>query len=176
MSREEMSPLYYSMAVTVAIIFIILLVQFRNIKTSVLIMTTMPLCIIGASFGLLATGYPFSVTALIGLISLMGIIVRNGIIYVSFAEELRYEHGHSLEEAAIMAAKRRMRPIFLTSCAAAVGVIPMIASRSPLWGPMGAVICFGLVFGMVLSLVVLPVLYYLFHRNDFNKAEESVIA
>ena len=65
-----------------------------------------------------------SVTALIGLIGLMGIVVRNGIIYISYAEELRREHGHSLEEAAISSAKRRMRPIFLTSAAAAVGVVP----------------------------------------------------
>jgi len=59
-----------------------------------------------------------------------------------------------------------MRPIFLTSSAAAVGVIPMIVSRSPLWGPLGSVICFGLIFGMILSLIVIPVLYYIFHRND----------
>ena len=110
-----------------------------------------------------------------GIISLMGIIVRNGIIYVSYAETLRREHGHSLEEAAIAAAKRRMRPIFLTSAAAAVGVIHMITSRSPLWGPLGSVICFGLIFGMILSLLLLPVLYYLFHKNDFEKlAEEAV--
>ncbi|MDP4193061.1 MAG: efflux RND transporter permease subunit, partial [Bacteroidota bacterium] len=166
MSEEEMTPLYYSMMVTIAIIFLILLFQFRNIKTTILIMSAMPLSIFGASIGLLLTGYPFSVTALIGVISLMGIIVRNGIIYISYAEELRYEHGHSLEEAALSAAKRRMRPIFLTSAAAAVGVIPMILSRSPLWGPLGSVICFGLLFGMVLSLLVLPVLYYLFHRKD----------
>ncbi|MDP4197905.1 MAG: efflux RND transporter permease subunit, partial [Bacteroidota bacterium] len=174
MSEEEMTPLYYSMMVTIAIIFLILLFQFRNIKTTILIMSAMPLSIFGASIGLLLTGYPFSVTALIGVISLMGIIVRNGIIYISYAEELRYEHGHSLEEAALSAAKRRMRPIFLTSAAAAVGVIPMILSRSPLWGPLGSVICFGLLFGMVLSLLVLPVLYYLFHRKDFSKVEESV--
>jgi multidrug efflux pump subunit AcrB len=103
----------------------------------------------------------------------MGIIVRNGIIYVSYTEELRHEHGLKLEEAAIAAAKRRMRPIFLTSAAAAVGVVPMIISRSPLWGPVGAVICFGLMFGLVLSLIVLPVLYYLFHRKDFDKVTES---
>jgi multidrug efflux pump subunit AcrB len=66
-----------------------------------------------------------------------------------------------------------MRPIFLTSAAAAVGVVPMILSRSPLWGPLGAAICFGLIFGLVLSLLVLPVLYYLFHKNDFEKIEEG---
>jgi multidrug efflux pump subunit AcrB len=174
MNVEEVTPLYYAMAVTVAIIFMILLFQFRNIKTSLLIMMTMPLSIFGASFGLIVTGYPFSITALIGVISLMGIVVRNGIIYISYAEELRNEHGHSLEEAAIASAKRRMRPIFLTSAAAAVGVIPMILSRSPLWGPLGAVICFGLIFGMILSLLVLPILYYLFHRKDFEKVESEL--
>jgi multidrug efflux pump subunit AcrB len=170
---DEVTPMYYAMVVSIAIIFLILMVQFRNIKTTILIMMTLPLCIFGASLGLNVTGYPFSVTALIGLISLMGIIVRNGIIYVSYTEELRHEHGLKLEEAAIAAAKRRMRPIFLTSAAAAVGVVPMIISRSPLWGPVGAVICFGLMFGLVLSLIVLPVLYYLFHRKDFDKVTES---
>ncbi len=172
-SDEEVTPVYYAMAITVAIIFVILLFQFRTIKTSLLIMTTLPLSIFGAALGIKITGYPFGVTALMGIISLMGIIVRNGIIYISYAETLRHEHGHTLEEAAIAAAKRRMRPIFLTSAAAAVGVIPMILSRSPLWGPLGSVICFGLIFGMILSLILLPVLYYLFHRRDFEKLSES---
>ena len=173
MGVEEITPLYYAMAVTVAIIFIILLFQFRNIKTSLLIMMTMPLSIFGGALGVYLTGYPFGITALVGIISLMGIVVRNGIIYISYAEELRHEHGHTLEEAAITSAKRRMRPIFLTAAAAAVGVVPMILSRSPLWGPLGSVICFGLIFAMILSLIVLPVLYYLFHRKDFEKLTES---
>jgi multidrug efflux pump subunit AcrB len=174
-SYEEVTPIYYAMAITVAIIFIILLFQFRTIKTSLLIMTTLPLSIFGAALGIKITGYPFSVTALMGIISLMGIIVRNGIIYISYAETLRHEHGYTLEEAAIAAAKRRMRPIFLTSAAAAVGVVPMILSRSPLWGPLGSVICFGLIFGMIMSLILLPVLYYIFHRKDFEKLSESEI-
>jgi multidrug efflux pump subunit AcrB len=149
---------------------LILMFQFRNVKTTLLIMLTMPLTIFGAAFGVFIAGYPLSVSAIIGITSLMGIVVRNGIIYISYAEELRREHGHTLEEAAISAAKRRMRPIFLTAAAAAVGVVPMIASRSSLWGPLGSVICFGLIFGLVLSLLVLPVLYYYFHRSDFNKA------
>lgn len=174
-SDEEVTPVYYAMAISVAIMFVILLFQFRTIKTSLLIMTTLPLSIFGAALGIKITGYPFGVTALMGIISLMGIIVRNGIIYISYAEKLRREHGHTLEEASIAAAKRRMRPIFLTSAAAAVGVIPMILSRSPLWGPLGSVICFGLIFGMIMSLLLLPVLYYLFHRRDFEKLTESEV-
>jgi multidrug efflux pump subunit AcrB len=175
-SIEYITPFYYSLAVSIVIIFLILMFQFRNVKTTLLIMLTMPLSLFGAALGVFVAGYPFGVTAFIGLIGLMGIVVRNGIIYISYAEELRHEHGHSLEEAAISAAKRRMRPIFLTAAAAAVGVIPMIASGSALWGPLGSVICFGLIFGLVLSLLVMPVLYYLFHRNDFNKLEAGETA
>lgn len=164
-SVENMTPLYYALLVTVIAIFLILLYQFRSTKTALLIMTTMPLSIFGASFGVFATGYPFSVTAFVGLISLMGIVVRNGIILIQYAETLLKEQDMTILEATIAAAKRRMRPIFLTSAAAAVGVIPMIVSRSPLWGPLGAVICFGLIFGMLLSLFVLPVLYYIANKH-----------
>lgn len=172
MTNENITPFYYSLAVSIVIIFLILMFQFRNIKTSLLIMATLPLSVFGAAFGVFVMGYPFSTTAFIGLIGLFGIVVRNGVIFISYAEELRHEHGHSLADAAISAGKRRMRPIFLTSAAAAVGVIPMIVSRSSLWGPLGSVICFGLLFALALSLLVLPVLYYLFHKNDFNKVEE----
>jgi multidrug efflux pump subunit AcrB len=95
----------------------------------------------------------------------MGIVVRNGVILVTYADELRAE-GYTAEEAAMAAGKRRMRPIFLTSAAAAVGVIPMILSGSTLWGPPAAAICSGLVFALALSLLIMPVLYYYFHRHQ----------
>jgi multidrug efflux pump subunit AcrB len=162
---EYIIPIYYAFLTSVVMIFLILMVHFRKIKTSLLIMATMPLTIFGASVGLFVTGYPFSAMAFIGVIGLTAIVVRNGIIYVTYAEELRAEHGHSVEEAAIAAAKRRMRPIFLTASAAAVGVVPMVASGSSLWGPMGSVICFGLMFALMLTLLVLPVLYYYAHKE-----------
>ncbi len=90
----------------------------------------------------------------------MGIVVRNGIILIDYAEELRNKNGMLLAEAAVAAGKRRMRPIFLTSFAAAVGVVPMIVSGSSLWGPLGAVVCFGLLISMILTLYVLPVMYH----------------
>jgi multidrug efflux pump subunit AcrB len=165
-SIEYIVPVYYAFLTSVVMIFLILMVHFRKIKTSLLIMATMPLTILGAAVGLLVTGYPASMTAFIGMVGLTAIVIRNGIIYVTYAEELRAEQGHSVEEAAIAAAKRRMRPIFLTASAAAVGVIPMIASGSGMWGPLGSVICFGLMFALPLSLLVLPVLYYYAHRTS----------
>lgn len=126
----------------------------------------MPLSIFGAALGLILLNYPFSFTSFMGILALCGIVVRNGIILIDFADEIKLEHNLSVKEAAIQAAQRRMRPIFLTSSAAAVGVIPMILSRSSLWGPLGTVIAFGLMMSMVLTLFVLPVLYWLFFRND----------
>ena len=165
-SAEVLTPFYYSLVVTILLIFLILMFEFRSLKKSLLIMIMMPLTIFGAAFGILVTGYPFSITALIGIITLFGIVVRNGIIYVQYADELRRDQGYGPEEAAIAAGKRRMRPIFLTATAAAVGVVPMILSGSSLWGPLGSAICFGLLFALILSLLLLPVLYYLLHRKE----------
>ncbi len=165
-SAELFTPFYYALAVTIVLIFLILMFEFRSLKKSLLIMIMMPLTVFGASFGILVTGYPFSITAFIGIIALFGIVVRNGIIYVQYADELRREQGAMPEEAAIAAGKRRMRPIFLTAMAAAVGVVPMILSGSSLWGPLGSAICFGLLFALVLSLLLLPVLYHLLHRKE----------
>lgn len=155
---ENYVPMTKALILGIMAIFIILLFQFRNVPFAFLIMGTMPLSLFGAVFGLTITGYPFGFTAFVGMISLFGMVVRNGIILVRYGEELR-EAGATPDEAARSAGKRRMRPIFLTSAAAAIGVVPMIASGSTLWGPLGSVICFGLFFSTVLTLIVLPVLY-----------------
>jgi multidrug efflux pump len=85
---------------------------------------------------------------------------------LDYAEELRNKHKYPVYEAAIEAGKRRMRPIFLTSAAASMGVIPMIISKNPLWGPMGTVICFGTLISMVLVVTVLPVAYWILFRGN----------
>jgi len=163
---ENYIPLAKALFAGVLLIFFILLFQFKNPKLVFLVMMTMPLSFLGAALGLVITGYPFGLTSFLGIMSLMGIVVRNGIILIDYAEELRSENGMSLSNAAIAAGKRRMRPIFLTSFAAAVGVVPMIVSGSTLWGPLGAVVCFGLLVSMILTLYMLPVMYQqLFKKN-----------
>jgi multidrug efflux pump subunit AcrB len=166
---ENYVPMVKSLGVSIVLIFFILMFQFKTIRKSLLIMSTMLLSIFGAGLGLLLMGYPFGFTSFMGIIGLMGIVVRNGIILIDYASQLVHNNGMSYKEAAIASGKRRMRPIFLTSLAAAVGVIPMIISGSPLWGPLGTVICFGLLTGMVLTLLVLPVLYW----KSVGKAEDK---
>lgn len=170
---EYFTPFYYAMAVSIVLVFLILMLQFRSVEKALLIMITMPLSVFGAAVGILLAGYPFSITAFIGLIGLFGIVARNGIIYVQYADELRWKQNYGAEEAAVAAGKRRMRPIFLTAAAAAVGVVPMILSGSSLWGPLGTVICFGLIFALGPSLLILPVLYYYANRTDPDLPKES---
>ena len=173
-SAKQMKPLLISLALSVVLIFFILLLQFKTSRRALLIMSTMLLSFPGAALGLWITGYPFGMTSFIGIIGLVGIVVRNGIILIDYAFELVNKHGYSFKEAAMGAGKRRMRPIFLTSMAAAMGVVPMIISKSPLWGPLGTVICFGMIIGMILTLFILPVLYWLSSENEYAKKQISI--
>ncbi|AJW64944.1 Multidrug resistance protein MdtB [Elizabethkingia miricola] len=171
-SSEESAPgMVLSLSVSLILIFLTLLFQFRSLGKSLIILCTFLLSLFGAFFGLYITGNPLGMTGFIGIISLIGIVVRNGIILVDYADELIREHGYKHKAAAIAAAKRRMRPIFLTSAAAAVGVVPMIISKSPMWAPLGSVLAFGLIFSMILTLFVVPVMYYKLLKDPLVKDE-----
>lgn len=107
-------------------------------------------------------GEPMSLTCTLGIISLMGILVRNAIIMIDHAEQIRSELSLDNKEASLESAKRRMRPIFLTSAAATMGVLPMVIGGSALWQPMGTVIFFGTPLTMIYTLTVIPVALWKF--------------
>ncbi len=145
-------------------IYLILMFQFRSVVEPLVVMAAIPLGLLGASLGFLITGNPFGFTGFLGIVSLGGVVVRNSIILVDYIRE-RMKEGVEIEEAAIEAGERRLRPIFLTTMAAAVGVTPMILSGSSMWSPLGSAIAFGLVGSMFFTLVVIPVLYVVVHKR-----------
>lgn len=161
-SMENAPSMSNALGVSLILIFMILMFQFKSVGKSLMVLATFPLSLLGAFLGLYITGNPISMTAFMGIISLVGIVVRNGIIIVDYADELMREHGHIRRAAALASAKRRMRPVFLTSAAAAVAVLPMILGKSPMWAPLGSVLASGLIVSMVLTLFVVPVLYFKF--------------
>jgi len=156
--KATFSQMVGALGISLVLIFLILLFQFRNLKESLVVMASIPLSLFGALLGLVLTGNPFGFTAFMGLISLSGIVVRNAIILVDYANEL-IRKGMDIRTAAIEAGKRRLRPIFLTTMAAAIGVVPMIVSGSPLWSPLASVLAVGVVFSMIMTLLVIPVLF-----------------
>lgn len=163
--RETFSQMVGALGISLVLIFLILLFQFRNLKESLIVMASIPLSLFGALLGLVVTGNPFGFTAFMGLISLSGIVVRNAIILVDYANEL-IRKGMSIRTAAVEAGKRRLRPIFLTTMAAAIGVVPMILSGSPMWSPLASVIAMGVIFSMVMTLLVIPVLFVMTVKTE----------
>ena len=162
---ETQPQVFSGVAIAILVIFFILVFHFKKISLALVNLSSMALCILGAALGLLITGYDMSLTGVLGVVSLMGILVRNGIIMIDYAEELRLTKGMKVREAAFSAGERRMRPIFLTSAAASVGVLPMMLEGNTLWSPMAAVIFFGTLISMVLIATVLPVFYWVVFRK-----------
>ncbi|OHX64023.1 efflux RND transporter permease subunit [Flammeovirga pacifica] len=167
--RETFAEMNQVMAYCLLIIFIVILFQFKTLNQVGIVLAAIPLSVFGAFFGLLVSGYPFGFTAFVGLASLIGVSVRNSIILVDFANELVVKEGLGIKEAAISAGKRRIRPIFLTTMAAAIGVTPMIISGSPMWAPLATVLAIGLIFSMFMTLLTIPVLYWKYGETEFLK-------
>ena len=159
-NEEQMPGIMAALYIAVAIIFFILVFHFRRIGTATLLLGCLTLCLFGTALGVMIQGVDFGVTCVMGLVSLMGILVRNGIIMIDYAEELRRDEKMGVRDAIYNSAKRRMRPIFLTSAAASMGVIPMILGGSGLWMPMGTVIFYGTLITMFFILTVIPVAYW----------------
>ena len=127
LQQETFVEMRSALGISMVLIFLILLLQFRTLTDTLIVMAAIPLALPGAALGLFITHNPFGFTAFIGVISLGGLVVRNSIILVDYIHE-RMKHGVPLEEATLEAGERRLRPIFLTTMAAAVGVTPMIIS------------------------------------------------
>jgi len=162
--NETSGEMYRALAISLVLIFLTLLFQFRTFADPLIVMAAFPLALPGAALGLFLTRNPFGFTAFIGIISLGGLVVRNSIILIDAIHE-RMKAGTPLLQAALEAGERRLRPIFLTTMAAAVGVTPMIISRSSLWSPMASVIAFGLLGSMFFTLIVIPVLFVVVHEK-----------
>ncbi|HAB40934.1 MAG TPA: AcrB/AcrD/AcrF family protein [Porphyromonadaceae bacterium] len=157
-TMDTLPEILSGLALAVAIIFFILLFHYAQADTAILLLFSLLLCMPGAALGLIIQDTDMSLTCVLGIVSLMGILVRNAIVLLDYAEELRNE-GQPVHDAVLNASKRRMRPIFLTSAAATMGVLPMVIGNSALWKPMGVVIFWGTPVTMIFILTVIPVAY-----------------
>lgn len=146
--------------ITIFGLLAVLILEFRTFRSTIIVLSVIPLGIIGAVLMLLATGYPFSFTVVVGLIALMGIEVKNSILLVDFTNQLRAE-GRSLDEAIQEAGEIRFVPILLTSLTAIGGLLPLAIEENPLYSPLAYVLIGGLISSTLLARIVTPVLYKL---------------
>ena len=145
---------------TLFLFIAVLLLEFKTYKSILIVLSVIPLGIVGAALALLFTGNSLSFVATIGLIALAGIEVKNTILLVDFTNQLRKE-GHSLDEAIRIAGELRFLPIILTSLTAIGGMLPIALSDNPLISPLAVVIIGGLISSTLLSRLVTPVVYKL---------------
>ena len=155
------------------IMFTLLMLQLHSFSRSVLVFLTAPLGIAGIAAALLVLNRPFGFVALLGVIALMGMIMRNAVILIDQIEQDR-ARGVPTWDAIVEAAVRRLRPIILTAAAAVLAMIPL--SRSVFWGPMAVAIMGGLIVATVLTLLSLPAMYAAWFRVKRPGAENAPAA
>ncbi len=152
---------------SIGLIFLLLFSTFRSVSQSMLILTNIPFAMIGGVVALWITGEYMSVPASVGFIALLGIAVLNGVVLVSFFNQLR-ELGHDINDVVIDGARRRLRPVMMTASIAAFALIPLLFATGPgseIQRPLAIVVIGGLVTSTILTLLILPVLYRWIHRR-----------
>ncbi len=172
--RESSSSLYFALALALLLIYLILAAQFESFVDPIIILLTVPLAICGALLSLWDFGQTLNVFSQIGIITLVGLVTKNGILIVEFANQ-RKEHGLSKFEAAREAAVSRFRPILMTSLCAALGLLPValaLGAGSESRVSMGIAVVGGLIFSTALTLYVIPAVYTYLSRAVVKREEE----
>ena len=147
----------------------ILVLEFNSFRFTIYLILIIPLSFIGVSFGLAVSRQALSFSSMLGVIALAGVIINHAIILMdSILHRVRAEHTESLRDVVVEASAVRLRPIFLTTVTTVIGMIPL-TTASALWGPLAFAIMFGLSFAMILTLVLIPVLFYRWPVKEFKE-------
>lgn len=155
------------------LIFVLLFVSFGNVKDALLVFTGVPLAMTGGILALWARGIPLSISAAVGFIALSGVAVLNGLVLISFIKKFRHD-GMTVKDSTFHACTRRLRPVLMTALVAALGFFPMAIATgtgAEVQRPLATVVIGGILSSTALTLLVLPVLYRLFHR-EHSKIED----
>jgi CzcA family heavy metal efflux pump len=171
--QKSFRDLLHVLILALVLVFGVLLVEFRNFSAPVAILTSSVLSISGVVLALLITQTSFNVASFMGLIMVIGIVAKNGILLLDADEKLRRE-GVEPRQAMLQAAQRRLRPIVMTAVAAICGMLPLafaLGSGSQMLQPLAIAVTGGILVSVVLSLIVTPVLYYLLTRKHTQSQE-----
>ena len=158
-SSEAMGAVFAKLPLSGFIILALLIVQFNSFRKTFIVLSTIPLGLIGVIVGLLVFRSFFGFFAFLGLISLAGIVINNAIVLIDRIQIELNQSGEKPIEAIVAAAQQRFRPILLTTCTTTLGLIPLYLGGGLMWEPMAVAIMVGLLFATVITLLFVPVLY-----------------
>jgi cobalt-zinc-cadmium resistance protein CzcA len=182
--QDAVARLKVVVPITILLIAVLLYINFSSITDTLLALGVIPMAVVGGIFALFLTGTSFSVSAAMGFIALFGISVMEGVILISYFNQLMEEGLHARRDALLNAARTRMRPVMMTCVAACVGLLPAAMSTgigSQVQKPLALVVVGGILLAPILILVILPILIDLFSRRGIGteevlNASEDVVA
>ena len=173
---DAIPPMITALGIALFLLYTVMVLQFERFRQPLLIMVSIPFCIIGVILGLLMFGSSMNLVAMLGIIALGGIVVNNGIILIDYINQLRAEKPctteEELKETIINGSSTRIKPIAMTTLTTMLGVVPMaIASGegSEIYAPLGQAIAGGLLTSTLITLFIIPVLYYITEKHHLDK-------
>lgn len=175
MSNKQSAALGAKLPFAGLFILLLLVGQFNSIKKATIILLTIPLGILGVAIGLIIGHQNFGFFAIIGLVSLSGVVVNNAIVLLDQIEVEISENCLEPMHAVIMSAQSRFRPILLTTITTLCGLLPLWLFGGTMWKPMAVSLIFGLIFATILTLGVIPVLYAIFFKVESKDYEYEIV-
>ena len=176
---EDQQKMFSDMAVLmvlmIMLVYIVMAAQFESFLSPFVIMFSLPFAAVGVILGLWATNTALSVMGMVGIIILIGIVVKNGIVLIDYTILCR-ERGMSVLEASVTAARSRLRPILMTTLTTVLGMLPMALGRgegSEMWNGLGMVVCWGLSISTLVTLVLIPAVYCVFATRQERRASKK---
>ena len=177
---DAIPPMISALCISLFLLYTVMVLQFERFRQPLLIMVSIPFCIIGVIVGLLMFGSSMNLVAMLGIIALGGIVVNNGIILIDYMNQLRAQKPCTtvaqLEETIIAGASTRIKPIAMTTLTTMLGVVPMAIARgegSEVYAPLGQAIAGGLLTSTLITLFIIPVLYYVTEKRHLDKADRG---
>ena len=176
---EEQQKMFSDMAILmilmILLVYIVMAAQFESFMSPFVIMFSLPFAAVGVLLGLWATGTALSVMGMVGIIILIGIVVKNGIVLIDYTILCR-ERGMTVLEASVTAARSRLRPILMTTLTTVLGMLPMALGRgdgAEMWNGLGMVVCWGLSISTLVTLVLIPTVYCVFATRQERRASKK---
>jgi HAE1 family hydrophobic/amphiphilic exporter-1 len=174
--QDTFGDLALLMIMCVLLVYIVMAAQFESLTYPFIIVISLTFGIAGVILALLITGQPVSLMTMIGIVMLIGIVVKNGIVFIDYIN-LNRERGMSIDRAVVSAGRSRLRPILMTTATTVLGMIPMAIPRgtgSEMWQPMGIAVVGGLTLSTILTLLYVPALYSIFGANGVKRDRRKI--
>lgn len=171
MIKDSLRDLLYMLLLAIAFIYLIMVAEFQSLLSPFIVMFTIPLAFTGGLLALALTGNEISLISMLGFLVLSGVVVNNGIVFVDYTNQLR-ERGMDKDEALVLAGKTRMKPILMTAITTILGLSTLalgVGVGAEVLQPLAIVAIGGLTYATILTLVVVPAMYSIFHKSKIRK-------